>query len=517
MLDLLGYSRKELQRKVILDPEAGKADILDYLVNAMSVDKKNLYAIELDPELRFIIQGKGYKVIGDDFLSFNNTRHIDLIIMNPPFSEGAAHLLKAWEILYSGDVVCILNAETLNNPYTEDRKLLAQIIKDNNGVVEYRGKKFTTSERPTGVATVIVKLSKRQESKFEFNFGNTTKEKKFDLSADLFGDPIATRDVVGNMMIQFEKLRETYIEMMRIREKMHFYAQGLTSKVMAHASTSREQGDGNAGKFNIFCDLVRGDMWERVFSAVDGMEQLMTYQVQKNFQRFQADQGAMEFTRENVLSLLEMLHMNKGNILEEAVVQVFDLLTSFHADNKLHVEGWKTNDRYKVKMKMIVPRVVEIGYSGTYDVRCDGETYKRFEDIDKVMCYLTGTDFASLADGRIPGHYEKDENGNVIVDKFGKPCKWVSERVVYGDSLKGTVRRTKNGSTQKMESRFFYVRCYKKGTIHLEFKDKRLWQEFNMRACAGKNWLPEPERKAWEASRQKAQPKPEPKVLMIAA
>ncbi|MCP4761329.1 MAG: DUF4942 domain-containing protein, partial [archaeon] len=51
-------------------------------------------------------------------------------------------------------------------------------------------------------------------------------------------------------------------------------------------------------------------------------------------------------------------------------------------------------------------------------------------------------------------------------------------------------------------SEFFNFRCYKKGTLHLHFKDDWLWEEFNMRACAGKNWLPEAEREKWEEERK---------------
>lgn len=76
-----GYS---LGDKIILDPEAGKADILDYVTGAyvlshddkydrdettkQSIEKKNVYCCENDPNLKHILQEKGYKVIADDFL-----------------------------------------------------------------------------------------------------------------------------------------------------------------------------------------------------------------------------------------------------------------------------------------------------------------------------------------------------------------------------------------------------------------------------------------------------------------
>ena len=37
------------------------------------------------------------------------------------------------------------------------------------------------------------------------------------------------------------------------------------------------------------------------------------------------------------------------------------------------------------------------------------------------------------------------------------------------------------------ESAFFRVKAFKKGTIHLEFKDEALWAKFNLTVNKGKN------------------------------
>jgi Domain of unknown function (DUF4942) len=42
----------------------------------------------------------------------------------------------------------------------------------------------------------------------------------------------------------------------------------------------------------------------------------------------------------------------------------------------------------------------------------------------------------------------------------------------------------------EIESKYFKIRFYKKGTLHLYFKDKQLWDFFNLQAMKGKNWLP---------------------------
>jgi hypothetical protein len=42
-----------------------------------------------------------------------------------------------------------------------------------------------------------------------------------------------------------------------------------------------------------------------------------------------------------------------------------------------------------------------------------------------------------------------------------------------------------------VESTFFKIKCYQKGTGHFEFKDTGLWDRFNRIACEGKKWLPD--------------------------
>ncbi|AMJ66033.1 methyltransferase [Hymenobacter sp. PAMC 26628] len=113
-----------------------------------------------DPELRAVLHDKGYKVIANDFLNYRGDHFFDLIVMNPPFSNGDRHLLKAWDVVAAGgDVVCLLNTETLANPYTETRQLLARLIED-HGTSEALGAVFAEAERSTNVGVSLVRLHK---------------------------------------------------------------------------------------------------------------------------------------------------------------------------------------------------------------------------------------------------------------------------------------------------------------------------------------------------------------------
>ena len=149
----------------ILEPSAGKGDIIDYIKEEHKYNNFSRYdieCIEYNIDLRNILKGKGYKVVYDDFLTFNTFKKYDLILMNPPFSEGDKHLLKALELQKDGgQVVCLLNAETIKNPYSVYRKDLVRKLDELNASVEYLQDQFTSEDtfRKTDVEIALIKVN----------------------------------------------------------------------------------------------------------------------------------------------------------------------------------------------------------------------------------------------------------------------------------------------------------------------------------------------------------------------
>ena len=102
----------------ILEPSAGKGDILDFICeNSKRTERIDNYVCEHNSELQAILKDKEYQLVGEDFLSYECDVYYEHIFMNPPFSKGAEHLLKAIEIADDTNIVCILNSETLKNPF----------------------------------------------------------------------------------------------------------------------------------------------------------------------------------------------------------------------------------------------------------------------------------------------------------------------------------------------------------------------------------------------------------------
>lgn len=487
-----------LNNMSILEPSAGKGDILDYIQDEFIYrgSHKNFYCIESDPDLQHILRGKNYKLIGSDFLNYTGDYYFDLIIMNPPFSNADQHILKAWEILREGEIICLMNAETIRNACTERRQLLRRIIADYNGKVEFIGKAFKNAERPTDVEVCIVRLTKKlNQDRLNFEFKTVTREADTKLSESILNNPVAVRDVVGNMIMQYERTKEYYVKFLESMEGLKFYGKDIVTEYFEFNKLLEMTLSGNKKHdFNTFCDTMKQQIWSVVIRHLN-IDKYMTHGVRQNFEQFCQHQGYLDFTKENVAELVEMIFENRYTILDRAIVEVFDVFTRYHSENRCYVEGWKTNDNWKVNKRVILPNWLRMSWEKPADRMRFGAEYQinyhynsEYADIDKVMCYITGTRY---------------ETCHTISNALELAFRRIGK--VYKGPHKG-----------ECESQFFRIKFFMKGTIHLEFKDDKLWEEFNMRACDGKNWLPEQEKRQWKASKQN-HPEPQMNKLRLIA
>ncbi len=487
--EMIAPYRKNIKKLQILEPSAGTGSILDYLADGLSykAPKANLYAVEINPELVYVLQGKGYKILADDFLSYKPVHTFDLIVMNPPFSNGDEHLLHAWDILWTGDVVCLLNAETIRNPYTQKRKLLAQIIQD-HGSVKYMGRCFRGASRQTNVEVALVRLHKEvKDARWEINFDGAKLEDKPDFSeAVRAGSELAINDKLGSYLHAWEKAQEAAVEFIKARKKLDFYVTAfmgtddVDNLVGEQLREMRGSDNDMQVAYNAFLNAAKSKAWREIINNM-GMDKYMTANLRKTFDQFCESQGAYELNRENIYKLIQFVCLNSRNILKKAVVDVYDMFTKYHKDNTEHTEGWKTNSQFKVNKKLILPCFVSAAWSSYY--RAEWNYADEYRDIDKVMCFISGMPYESLN--------SLSEQGEAKVNKLGK---YGFEKEATADdykhlSLQKAISFVRKGDSSLHESEFFKFRCYLKGTLHLYFKSDDLWARFNLAVNEGKKEL----------------------------
>ena len=77
-----------------------------------------------------------------------------------------------------------------------------------------------------------------------------------------------------------------------------------------------------------------------------------------------------------------------------------------------------------------------------------------------------------------------------IARDLDKVCAYVmGDSVYYPGFITESLKKSFGRSENIAESRYFDIKYYKKGTVHLTFKDPYLWTEINRRVLQGKNWL----------------------------
>lgn len=122
----------------VLDPSAGKGDILDAVASRLGGNKYRLSAYEINSSLREILELKGYRLWGRDFLERTPTdSEFDRIIMNPPFenSQDIDHVTHALKFLHPGGrLVAIVSEGPFYREFKKD-KAFRDLLKRGNAYI----------------------------------------------------------------------------------------------------------------------------------------------------------------------------------------------------------------------------------------------------------------------------------------------------------------------------------------------------------------------------------------------
>lgn len=457
----------------ILEPSAGKGDLAiqaakktytyrrDYGEHNLS--KVDLDCVEIDPNLRAILKDKDLRVVHDDFLTFRTAKRYSLIIMNPPFEDGARHLIKALSLLADdGLVVCLLNAETIRNPYTNDRRKLLELL-GGNAVVEYIPDAFRTGERKTDVEIAMITYRKPAD---QVGPGIIMENLK---SAHRFVDmPEAERtaltkeDFVDAIVDRYNYEVECGLTLIREWRSMQSLLSDNLGGDAVYSCNGLSLGMGRKDSLSEtdFIRATRKKYWSALFGSNQFMSQLTTNL--QNMLRNKIDELAgYEFSAFNIYELMIQMNAKMSSGVEETILELFDDWTRKYSwsnefsKNRHYFDGWKTNDAFAVNKRVIIPLRAYDNWNKwapdefrAYNVR------EKLKDIEKVFNYLDG--------GRTP---DKD----------------------LGEILSEV---EKTGEAKNVDSKYFKLTFYKKGTCHLEFKNLDLLAKFNIFAARGKNWLP---------------------------
>ena len=359
----------------VLEPSAGKGDIVKYLLEkaeSCSNVTLDIDCIEKDPNLRHILKGNDMRVVHDDFLTYDTMKAYDMIIMNPPFSEGCLHLQKAIRMQErsGGAIVCLLNAETLKNQCSNDRIALMKMIEQHNGSIEFIQDGFLDAERKTAVEVALVKVQIPKPEARSSIIDTLKRERKVQEPAASECAYLADNDFIKAIVDQYKMEVEAGCRLIREYEGMKPFILSEFKRnddgsfrsteciLSLNLCTQHNHYDGNAS-INEYIRLVRKKYWKTLFTNPKFVGQL-TENLQREYFNKVSELMDVEFSMFNVLEVkIDMLkHVSDG--IEDAIIALFDEFSHKHywyddSGNNIHYyNGWKTNSAYMVNKKFVL-------------------------------------------------------------------------------------------------------------------------------------------------------------------
>lgn len=431
-------------------------------------------------KLHSIYDSDSVRIVGNDFLNFITHKRYDLIVMNPPFEFGAEHLLRAIQIQEEngGDIICLLNAETIRNPYSKIRKVLQKKLQKYEAEISYLENQFSHAERGTDVEIAMVKVGipRKQRDSLFFEALKKAEEVK---DETVENDNLISSDPIQQMIDLFNFECKATIRLIREYEAMMPYIQdtlpvgndeteqaesmryskAIITLTMAYGERNYSQGV----NINDYLKAVRMKYWNNFFHN-DQFTGQLTSNLRKEFDEKVEEMAEYDFSMFNIQQVLNKIGCSLTRGIEETILATFDKLSaqfSYYPEcsNNIHYfNGWKTNKAHRINKKVIIPIHGCFAYDNwyrKYDDTISVQTiYNTLSDIEKALNYL-----------------DNCETEDVDLMNVLKAAK---ERAV----------------SKKIVCKYFTVAFYKKGTCHIEFTSDRLLDKLNIFGSQRKNWLP---------------------------
>ena len=463
----------------VLEPSAGKGDMIAHIKDRLRYGNRDglrIDAIENDPRLVDMLMSEGISVVWDDFLTYQTYKEYDYIVMNPPFSNGVDHVLKALDLAENQitrcEIYAILNKQTLDNAYSTKRQELLRKLEAHAAEIRYVSGAFEQAERRTDVEVALIHV------KIEKDAGGRSIYDKIPLftadrtaeTEEMIGTALSTYvkptelherlNDIERLVAEYETAcdlaRETY-EAVRLKQSFYSYIdmvnrrQGSYSSPLSYIVPNGKDHGPELLAEEI--DRLRSGYWELILGT-DEVRKMLTADSREKLNRQIEAAGGMEINLVNIRTLLMALEANQRDMLVESIASIFRKITDRHmtsySSNVHYYNGWKTNSSYKLNRKIIIP--IQYSAFDSWDFK---DEYERLgfgvrDWIDDIVKAL------QLIDPAVTNEFTAIEPG-------------------------------------EFENEWLRFKMFRKGTVHVWFKDERLLARLNYICGKHFGWLPSDE------------------------
>lgn len=483
----------------ILEPHAGAGDLVIPYLNDFPEDwderkkSRRSYApfgkkywndvpwdaCEINMQMHPALKEAGATIVGCDFFAMQDASAYSHVCLNPPFRDGAKHLCHAWNILYAGEIGCILNASTIRNPSSKEARKVVELI-EKYGSVQYLADQFLGEgvERETAVEVAVIHLKKVPESALDI-------------------DSILDRlkpDTYTPSEGEFEALNAIALPMNFIERVLLDYTTAVNAARLAAESGaileaaevrlgrtfSEMQAEGldaltraepldvvvaMRNRITSYLYNLRERAWGQVLRSNDVLDKLTTTARRTVESQFKTI-SMMEFNQANIVAFISGLQEASGELAKGMILEIFDMIIQRDSDNATFYQSWKSNEKHKrmgmrIKKSRFILPLNQHEYSRT-SVGCTAASI--FRDMDKAFGLLAGQ----------PSSEAEKQKRN----QFG---------------LAQAISREMHGLCrgERIKTTWLDVRYYPgKGTFHFFPNSQLMLDKLNKFVGAARQWLP---------------------------
>ena len=432
-----------------------------------------LYAVKHTPdwtnryhELKEMIHAmdnvENVRVVHDDFLTYCPQFSYDVIIMNPPFDQGAQHLLHAIELTqhYGGQIVCFIISETRLHPFSQERQDLKRKLDEYDADIEVLSHAFSHAERETDVRIAVVYIDiKRKERKSKI-FDRLEKAQQVKINRDHVYAELISTDVIEAAIAMYNMEIKASLHLIDEYEAMNQY---LNKKFNGKRESTIRLCVMRAGKtedldVESYIKSVRTKYWDTLMKNKQFIG-LLTSNLQSKYLHMVTELANYEFSRFNIERVQREMMAELIDGAKVCIMELFDKLTVYHSYNDTvengnvhYYNGWKTNKAYMLDKRCIIPAYsIWSQWGDHFDMNA---IYALLSDMEKALNYLDGG-------------------------------------ITQPVDLKSTLRYAlETGRTRNIHFKYFDISLYKKGTVHITLHNEELLKRFNIYAAQNRGWLP---------------------------
>lgn len=463
----------------ILETSAGNGDLLKGMPyfterGARRSDPVPIDCCEIDLNKHATLRAlPGVNVVGTDYLQFGGGSIYGHVIQNPPFANGVQFVLRAWNSMFDGEIVSIVNAQTIRNPNSCERQHLVRLI-EQHGNVEFIETAFVGEgvERETLVEIALIYLRKQSEVGEDIVgslIGDMSSEDasvKAERLAAGYQDaneltiPTST---VDNFVLVFGAAVKSMRDAVIAEARATHYSAMIGATMAELSSEAKIQASARSSTTWVQSELttrylvLKDKAWANLLRSSNVRSQLSSA-AQKRMESIFNEIKTLEFTTKNICGFLLGLSENHAGIMREMACDVFDLITRFHSENVVYYKGWVSNSKQRTcgmrlkKSRFVIPG--NLSWAGASSL--SGEAERRLSDLDRVLAMLDGKDKPEVS----------------LVDVF---------RTHMGELRRGV----------RVVSSYLDVRFYPgAGTIHFFPRSQEIMDRLNLMVGSHRQWLP---------------------------